>query len=1342
MPMLAFRPQGHARFSYRAVFAREDFCNLSFFDADQSEILYHLSLRASEGLAVVNRRGKRADAWGRERRHRLELSSDGVEVDIFFDRAGVRVHLNGSEVSRLGSSIVRRFPRLPDIAFADFQGGLLGPTLDMDVHLQDPLGLPDTLRLNQRLELRGALKAGERVHLDLPQMPLPPPLITTSKGATQHLRAVIPGRIWQAVPADADLDIAIMNGPGTALAALSISRAALAQRITDLLEGSPSLRGDVIASTQIIEHVRFAGLWPRLSIAAQGKLVVLARSMGLEAFLQAPAMTHTSPKPTKFENIEESYRAAVSDYVSGIVRKMRASPDQGVAALLLASPPPKNLLKDVCLNLTEAACRQNAPGGFDALFEAARELGLGKMPQMDNAWSQSAVLPWRVLEGAAARLPEPIQTLAWDRTSWLLTPPLAWTMIRLLDRPPEDATTLKWTVEAFLSFVLENSQTYWDRATCVELTRAAAALIKAADRFDAELSTLIKDRLLGIYGLTPAFWEAIGTEVPAFLKHHAEAWQAIASQQSDDPGARDARESALTLFADANCIDLPRFRRDLSGRGGHGSLDGADAPAGLDRGEAALRHLAHPLTPEEPSPDTPLALAAHDAMPRLYKETPLGPQGAAQTRASMAAAHLLAAARAAPDTACDDSIDALIPQLAVLTDDTRLGPAMGLGLLAGLIAANAHAPAATLWAKLKPLLEMPLPDTPPMARAQVRLAEHADHELAAAALDHFATPVKPPAVLSPAVAALHRAASPLHDTLVTVFSCAPHLETRIPQMRQTWLGDLAKLGVPYVIVVGGGSDRDGVLEGDVLTLDAPDDYEGLPQKTLATVKWVHGQTRFSHLYKVDDDCFVNAEAFFHGQSHGKFDYYGRPLIRVVGQMDRGWHVAKSTTPRGRLELDKSPEPSLYADGGSGYTLSRRAMGAALHALETAQGRSLVQTSFMEDKLLGDLLAVEGIHVSGEDYHITVRRREAPGGIAIPRWVNGFDASRTAPVKLVHLDDPDAQATAQARLHTPALRPAKIWPSYQEAALGPNTNALELISDPARLAAAETAPVSVVACMRNEMFMLPHFLAHYRKLGVESFLIADNCSDDGTLEFLADEPDVAVFSVDTEYSRSHYGVAWQQALLSAFRVNKWALVADADELLIWQHPQTQSLPELLQDPAFAKADAVRLFMLDMYPEGPLADADFSSGDPFAEAGFVEREPFLDTSAGRGPFSDAPTWTSALRHRLIPGSRPDLFVAQKLALLKYRPWMRASAGLHYVAGVTLAKPELFFAHFKYNADFRRKVQAEVARGQHFNDAEEYRKYLAVVSEGRDVIYDPGRSVPWTACDFVSQRLRRDG
>jgi hypothetical protein len=159
------------------------------------------------------------------------------------------------------------------------------------------------------------------------------------------------------------------------------------------------------------------------------------------------------------------------------------------------------------------------------------------------------------------------------------------------------------------------------------------------------------------------------------------------------------------------------------------------------------------------------------------------------------------------------------------------------------------------------------------------------------------------------------------------------------------------------------------------------------------------------------------------------------------------------------------------------------------------------------------------------------------------------------------------------------------------------------------------------------------------------------------------------------------------------------------------------------------------MLDMYPQGPLSGATFA-GSPFAEAGCTDAEPFLTTSAARGPFSDQPTWTSGLRHRLIPGSRPELFVAQKLALLRYRPWMRLTEGLHYVGGTRLARREMLLAHFKYTAAFRAKAEAEVARRQHFNDAEEYRKYLALVSEGRETIFDPAVSVGWTDSAFVRQ------
>ncbi|SDX56976.1 glycosyltransferase family 2 protein [Roseicitreum antarcticum] len=593
----------------------------------------------------------------------------------------------------------------------------------------------------------------------------------------------------------------------------------------------------------------------------------------------------------------------------------------------------------------------------------------------------------------------------------------------------------------------------------------------------------------------------------------------------------------------------------------------------------------------------------------------------------------------------------------------------------------------------------------------------------------------------PALAELHAQANPLFDTIVTVFSCARYLDDRIPALRAGWLSELRALGIPYVIIVGGG---DGSLRGDVLHLDAPDDYEGLPQKTLATLRWIHGRTRFARMLKIDDDCFLNAPAFFHGLSYLMADYYGRPLTRVPGQMDRRWHMAKSRSDRGRMELDKSPEPSAYADGGSGYALSRRAMAAALQMADSPAGRALASVSFMEDKLLGDLLTRAGIWPQGQDHRVTVLRQSRPGGPLVSQWENGFlpfggtpDGGNSRPgadIRVAHLDGHDRQAQVLAGRDRPLPLPAKVWPSIQALRLGAGSNALDLMCSAQHLARVNAASVAVVACMRNERAMLPAFLNHYRGLGVGGFLIADNGSDDGTLDYLLDQPDVVTFGVDTPYKLSHYGVAWQQALMSNFRSNRWSLVADADELLFWRMDQGGSLPDLLAEPEFADADAARIYMLDMYPTGPLHEADFSTDSPFDQADHVDRVPFLTNSGARGPYSDAPIYTSALRHRLLPGSRAELFVAQKIALLKYRPWMRLSAGLHFVANTRLARRELMFAHFKYNAAFHAKAQAEVARQQHFNNAEEYRKYLALLSEGRDVLYDPAHSVHWQDCGLV--------
>ena len=1365
--MMTFQPHDGARFFYRADFSAEPFANISFYDREQQEILFHLSLRADEGLAVCNRRG--AEDWSRERPRRVQLPRDGVQVEIRFAPPEVSVHLDGARLFRFSTGALRRthFPDLHRIGYVDFQGGISAGSVEIDDGDTRPR---EGLALSDRLELRGQVglsaEAARDLRLETAAGALSCAVIARprpagpGRNAAMDLRAVLPGRAWEAVPADAALELQLRFADGRACGApLRITRDEMAARIDRVLTRT-ELQGDAFAAMQVAEHVRFAGLEPRLSPAGRAALAAVAEFYRLHGFLYPDAgstavLEAAVPEALVARAAADPVEEAVRQVHTRLIETLRADPAADPVALLRAVELPPEGLRLLYLMLSEYFCTRDAFGDLFALAEAR---GLAEFEPRGEPWHDSAILPFLWVKGAIGPLRDLIEDLEEPVEGWEVTPALAWVIRAALDAPHLAEKDREDLVLGFMAFVERRAGDYWSRSPCLALTRAAVHLLSARDRLSDPLQRKAVAFALRCYGLSRQFWDCVDEEVaagrlwlPSALYAAREAFGLIRDHAAR-PGAAagEGLEAALALFGRAENPDVPRLRRELLGPAGIAAA--APSPAalrlgGVVPGEAALRHMAFPGAEEGGEDGGALASEAAEAMAEAYPEVPRAPFYRLQHNVSRRVVALAARVAAPGPLPGDPEIDALARDLGALASPRSqfLGIGLGLGLVNALVRFGALDAAERMLGHVA-RMRAALPEdslerlswAPAVLSAVFGLRETARADgpsLAGEALTLFPECARHEPPMPPGPVARWPYASPLLDTIVTVFSCKPNLDTRVQAMREGWLSLLKTVGVPYVVIVG---DGDGRREGDVVHVDAPDDYEGLPQKTLAAIRWVHDHSACTYMLKIDDDCFLNPAEFFHSLSYRKFDYYGRILTRKPGQMDRAWHCQKASSARGRMELDKSPEPSSYADGGSGYTLSRRAMAAALEAAASPEGRHLIQVSFMEDKLLGDLLALRGIRPSEEDYRISVRRRTHSGATPVSLWVNGFDASRAAPVKLVHLDAHAPQATAMELLDGARLTPKKIWPSYQPVTLGFNSNALEMVSPQARLDRARAAPVAVVACMRNEMFMLPHFLVHYRRMGVESFLIADNCSDDGSLEYLAEQPDVALFSVDTEYRLSRYGVAWQQALLSAFRVGRWSLVADADELLVWQEDGGGSLPELLAGPEFQSAEAARLFMLDMYPQGRLEEADFASGDPFAEAGFVDRDPFLTGWPGQGPFSNMPTWTSALRHRLIPGSRPDLFVAQKIALLRYQPWMRLSAGLHFLGDVKLSERELLFAHFKYNADFRRKARAEVSRRQHFNDAEEYRKYLALVSEGRDVIHDPAISVPWRDCEFVRARL----
>ena len=70
----------------------------------------------------------------------------------------------------------------------------------------------------------------------------------------------------------------------------------------------------------------------------------------------------------------------------------------------------------------------------------------------------------------------------------------------------------------------------------------------------------------------------------------------------------------------------------------------------------------------------------------------------------------------------------------------------------------------------------------------------------------------------------------------------------------------------------------------------------------------------------------------------------------------------------------------------------------------------------------------------------------------------------------------------------------------------------------RTASLPARPILLFSTMRNERIRVPYFLAYYRRLGVNHFLIVDNGSTDGSREFLAEQRDVTGGSATAGYKQ--------------------------------------------------------------------------------------------------------------------------------------------------------------------------------------------------------------------------------
>ena len=138
----------------------------------------------------------------------------------------------------------------------------------------------------------------------------------------------------------------------------------------------------------------------------------------------------------------------------------------------------------------------------------------------------------------------------------------------------------------------------------------------------------------------------------------------------------------------------------------------------------------------------------------------------------------------------------------------------------------------------------------------------------------------------------------------------------------------------------------------------------------------------------------------------------------------------------------------------------------------------------------------------------------------------------------------------------------------------------------------TNEIRAFMSIRNEIRRLPFTLAHHRDLGVHRFLVIDNGSSDGTIDYLLAQPDVHVFTTTASYQQARNGIDWIEMLLHFYGVDRWCLVLDADEHLVYPACESVGLPAFCLALEERGLNCLATLFLDLYADRPIAETNFA------------------------------------------------------------------------------------------------------------------------------------------------------
>lgn len=262
-------------------------------------------------------------------------------------------------------------------------------------------------------------------------------------------------------------------------------------------------------------------------------------------------------------------------------------------------------------------------------------------------------------------------------------------------------------------------------------------------------------------------------------------------------------------------------------------------------------------------------------------------------------------------------------------------------------------------------------------------------------------------------------------------------------------------------------------------------------------------------------------------------------------------------------------------------------------------------------------------------------------------------------------------------------------------------------------------VVVVSVMRNGLPWLHTFFTHHRQLGARHFVVLDNGSTDGTVEYLMAQDDVLLLTSAAPYQ--HYENTFKRYLCDRYASGRWCLFVDVDELLAYPGMERRSLDQLARFTHEQGFNGVVTQMLDLFADGPMSEMPEGSGQDIRticrlyETQDIERGAYLPHESTAVP-DGIVKHAGGVRRRVF-GTNNNLTKVSLFFngedLVPFYIW-------HHVRNARLADFTVALLHFPFNRQYRAKVLEAASSGRYgWVTTDEYRGYASVMRDNPGLV-----------------------